>query len=703
MQAHSMRSFRNAVALLLVLCGIIATQAAQAAPYAAMVMDARNGEVIFARNHDTRLHPASLTKMMTLYVAFEAIKHGEVTLDTQFTTSRRATQQACVCLGLRQGQKLSLRYLIRAAALRSANDAAVVIAEGISGSVEAFGERMTRTARAMGMSNTTFLNPHGLTQTGHVSTARDMTILGRQLYFDYPQYYNIFSRRSDHAGVATVPNTNRRFLDAYSGADGIKTGYTRAAGFNLTASAQRGGKHIIVTMFGGSSAAARNAHVAELMDIGFSRAATRVATRAPSTPGYQGRGTVAVAQAPVAPTRNGDDDAGAAAKTIRLQMAVRRSLRPTPRPARDPDPAVLLAVRESVDAVVSDLAAAVSVEGDDATAEVAALAPDTLPLTPPARPETILADAEDRSPAAEDELALAAVAGFRMADPLPEDPEAEDRQAAAAPLTEDRDETSTTAQDSLAMAVAAGFPLADPDLTPDTDDMPEPESQAQAAAQETPEAQPDARAASEGVDFATAAGVDAALPLTAPADGTEVAAELSGQPADPDEGVIWIGAEASFMDDGPQPLAGPDTPAGLQAELDAAPDTAQALSGITLTSATVDVRDDAELHAIASAAEARGAIQSVPSAPEIIPRLSTSDGGRLWGVSLGQFNSRAAAERSLITVKMAEANALGNGVSRIRQTSGRFEASFAGLTQTEAERACLRLQARRMDCILARP
>ena len=109
-----------------------------AAPYAAMVMDARNGEVIHARNHDTKLHPASLTKMMTLYLAFEAVKHGEVGLDTKFKVSRRATLAECVCLGLREGQRISLRHLIRAAALRSANDAAVVIAEGISGSVEAF-------------------------------------------------------------------------------------------------------------------------------------------------------------------------------------------------------------------------------------------------------------------------------------------------------------------------------------------------------------------------------------------------------------------------------------------------------------------------------------------------------------------------------------------------------------------------------------
>lgn len=681
MQAHPMRSFRNAFALLLMLCGILATSLVQAAPYAAMVMDARNGEVIFARNHDTRLHPASLTKMMTLYVAFEAVKHGEVTLDTQFTVSQRAAGTACVCLGLRPGQRISLRYLIRAAALRSANDAAVVIAEGISGSVEAFGERMTRTARAMGMQNTTFLNPHGLTQTGHMSTARDMTILGRQLYFDYPQYYNIFSRRSDHAGVATVPNTNRRFLDAYAGADGIKTGFTRAAGFNLTASAKRGDKHIIATMFGGSSTAARNAHVAELLDIGFSRAATRVATRAPRTPAYQGRGAVAVAQAPAAPPRNGDDDSSAAAKTIRIQMAVRRSLRPQPRPLRDPDPAVLLAVRESVDAVVTELAAA-----PFGVAEDEGLAPDTLPRTPPARPETLLAETETGVAA---DLELAEAAGFGIAAPDAGNLEADAAVQIAAEVAADM-----PAEDALALALEAGFRLAEPDAP----EMAPPTEVAAADTEKEVLPAPLDLAGLEGPEAATDARDEQLAQTTSDGD--------AAQPL-PDQDLVWIGADASFLDGGPAPEDMADTAFALNADLDAnsVSERPDPLTGITLTSVPVETDDAAQMQAIAAVSEARDRMElaAATPAPEIIPRLSTSDGGRLWGVSLGQFNSRAAAERSLITVKMAEANALGNGVSRIRQTSGRFEAAFAGLTQSEAERACLRLQARRMDCTLARP
>jgi D-alanyl-D-alanine carboxypeptidase len=165
-----------------------------------MVMDARTGEVLHSRNADTRLHPASLTKMMTLYIAFEAVRLGEIDLDTQVRISANAAAEPPSKLGLRAGSTIRFRFLIRAAAIRSANDAATAIAEAISGSEAAFARRMNRTARALGMTRTTFRNAHGLTEDGHMSTARDMTLLGRRLVYDYPQYYNIFSRREDMRG-----------------------------------------------------------------------------------------------------------------------------------------------------------------------------------------------------------------------------------------------------------------------------------------------------------------------------------------------------------------------------------------------------------------------------------------------------------------------------------------------------------------------
>ncbi|MEM6888032.1 MAG: D-alanyl-D-alanine carboxypeptidase family protein [Pseudomonadota bacterium] len=265
---------------------VVLPLSAVAAPYAAMVMDARTGKVLHSRNAETRLHPASLTKMMTLYIAFEAVERGEISLDTKVRISRHAASEPPSKLGLRSGQKIAFRYLIRAAAVKSANDAATAIGEALEGSEAAFARRMNRTAKALGMTRTTFKNAHGLTEKGHMSTARDMTILGRHVLYDYPEYYNLFSRRSTHAGVKNVSNTNRRLLSAYRGADGIKTGYTRAAGFNLVASAERGQERIIATVFGGNSTTSRNARVAELLDMGFQRAPSRVALRKPSRPPY---------------------------------------------------------------------------------------------------------------------------------------------------------------------------------------------------------------------------------------------------------------------------------------------------------------------------------------------------------------------------------------------------------------------------------
>lgn len=331
-------------------CGVFAfvftallSAAAQAAPYAAMVIDARDGNVLHSRNADTRLHPASLTKMMTLYVVFEAVENGEISLDTKVRISAKAAAEPPSKLGLREGQTIALRYLIRAAAIKSANDAATALGEAIEGSEAAFARRMNRTAKALGMTRTTFKNAHGLTESGHLSTARDMTTLGRHLFYDYPDYYNLFSRTSAHAGIREVANTNRRLLGSYRGADGIKTGYTRAAGYNLVASAERGQERIIATVFGGNSTTTRNARVAELLDMGFSRAPSRVAVQKPTRPNY-------------AETRF------AAAKTVRPSGLITASLRPRPRPMPEPETLLVADAQADIDAAVASVAEAIAAD-----------------------------------------------------------------------------------------------------------------------------------------------------------------------------------------------------------------------------------------------------------------------------------------------------------------------------------------------------
>ena len=347
---------RDGLFLTVMLCAMVfAPLAGMAAPYAAFVVDARTGEVLHSRNADTRLHPASLTKMMTLYIAFEAIEHGEISLDTKVRISKHAAAQPPSKLGLRAGQRIKLRYLIRAAAVKSANDAATAIGEAISGSEAAFARRMNRTAKALGMSRTTFKNMNGLTAAGHLSTARDMTTLGRHVFYDYPEYYNLFSRITTDAGIKQVYNTNRRLLGAYRGADGIKTGYTRAAGFNLVASARRGNERIIATVFGGRSTATRNAKVAELLDLGFRRAPTNVRVRKPARPPYMGNRGLGKPSTPtpVAPSTGGYT-AGVAGKTIRLVTAVSKSMRPPQRPTVAPPEELLVAMKSDIESALAE-------------------------------------------------------------------------------------------------------------------------------------------------------------------------------------------------------------------------------------------------------------------------------------------------------------------------------------------------------------
>jgi D-alanyl-D-alanine carboxypeptidase len=404
---------------------IIVPLSAAAAPYAAFVMDARDGKVLHARNADTRLHPASLTKMMTLYVVFEAIENGEISLDTPVKISQHAASEPPSKLGLRAGQTIKLRFLIRAAAVKSANDAATALAEAIEGSEAKFARRMNRTAKALGMTRTTFKNAHGLTESGHLSTARDMTIMGRHLFYDYPEYYNLFSRLTADAGVSTVSHTNARLLKAYRGADGIKTGYTRAAGFNLTASAERNGERIIATVFGGQSTASRNAQVAELLDLGFKRAPSRVALHKPAKPPYLGK----IGGGSEAPMVADGSVEGGKGKTVRLvtAAAVKTSLRPQSRPL--PDTPVLVAKAEDIqraimEAKASGLSADPVAEPAQQAAETivvaqaamgSAKAVPTPTITPEARPKdlvtqnVVLAAATTVSQTATDKAVLAAI------------------------------------------------------------------------------------------------------------------------------------------------------------------------------------------------------------------------------------------------------------------------------------------------------
>ncbi|RZI99764.1 MAG: D-alanyl-D-alanine carboxypeptidase, partial [Brevundimonas sp.] len=246
----------------------LVAQSSDNARYAAIVVDAETGEVLFARYADAQRFPASVTKIMTLYLAFEALAEGKAKLDDVVTVSAKAAREPPSKLGLAAGETITLDNAMRATAVRSANDMAMAIAEHIGGSQERFAVMATRKARELGMTRTNYVNPNGLPDSRQVTSARDLAILARAVMRDYPQYYRYFGLHDWVYNGREYHNTNG-LLRGGNGYDGMKTGYTNASGYNLAASSVRDGKRLITIVLGGRSTASRNAHVAALMDTGF--------------------------------------------------------------------------------------------------------------------------------------------------------------------------------------------------------------------------------------------------------------------------------------------------------------------------------------------------------------------------------------------------------------------------------------------------
>jgi D-alanyl-D-alanine carboxypeptidase len=242
--------------------------------YAAIVVDANTGATMHASNADATRHPASLTKIMTLYLLFERLESGKLSLESQLRVSEHAADQAPTKLGLREGSTISVEDAIKGLITRSANDAAVVVAENLAGSEEEFARHMTRKARSLGMANTTYRNASGLPDSAQVTTARDQATLGRAIQERFPRYYRYFSIRSFTFRGQRIGNHNR-LLGSVEGVDGIKTGYIRASGFNLVTSVKRKGRHVVAVVLGGASAGARDSRMRQLLAQHVDKASTR--------------------------------------------------------------------------------------------------------------------------------------------------------------------------------------------------------------------------------------------------------------------------------------------------------------------------------------------------------------------------------------------------------------------------------------------
>lgn len=236
--------------------------------YAAFVVDETTGEVLHARRADDARYPASLTKMMTLYMLFEALERGDVTMSTEMTVSRHAAGQSPSVLGVESGDTITVETAIRALIIRSANDIAVVVGEHLAGTESAFATRMTSRARELGLTRTTFRNASGLPNSRQMTTARDMARLSIALHRDFPQYFHYFSERSFvHNGRTWRSHNN--LVGRVNGVDGMKTGYIRASGFNIAVTAERNGHRIVTVVMGGPSAASRDNHAEELVNAAF--------------------------------------------------------------------------------------------------------------------------------------------------------------------------------------------------------------------------------------------------------------------------------------------------------------------------------------------------------------------------------------------------------------------------------------------------
>jgi D-alanyl-D-alanine carboxypeptidase len=236
--------------------------------YAAIVVEAGSGDVLYAVNADQLRYPASLAKMMTLYILFEEIETGRLRTNSELSVSPNAARQPASKLGLRAGSSIRVEDAILAIAVRSANDVAVVVAENISGSEAAFAARMTRTGQSLGLRSTTFRNASGLPDPAQRTTARDMAALARALQTRFPRFYRAFSTRNFTYAGRNYESTND-LLGDIPGMDGIKTGYTRASGYSLATSVNRGGRRIILIVMGEPTHAARSAHVAALVGEHF--------------------------------------------------------------------------------------------------------------------------------------------------------------------------------------------------------------------------------------------------------------------------------------------------------------------------------------------------------------------------------------------------------------------------------------------------
>jgi D-alanyl-D-alanine carboxypeptidase len=393
------------------LSGFAAPAAAQIGShrYAAIVVEARSGNALVAANADETRHPASLTKMMTLYMVFEALRDGRLSLDSRIAFSAEAASRPPSKLGIPAGHSVTVEQAILALVTRSANDVAAAVGERLGGSEARFAQLMTMRARALGMDRTTFRNASGLPDPDQVTTARDMATLGRRLIQDFPDRYHYFAVSNVQFGGVRIRNHNR-MLESYEGVDGIKTGFINASGFNIVTSASRGGQRVVGAVFGGSSWVERDQHMAALLDRSFDQLgvagrataqvtpavlrtahagalprpgaaqARPVSTAEPARPATAAR---PAAEAPRSPTRTAARPATQPARATAAPRPATQTTRAAPRPASQTTRPAAQPQRQTAMPAPATTTTRTQATARAATTTTAARATTTEPLPPP--------------------------------------------------------------------------------------------------------------------------------------------------------------------------------------------------------------------------------------------------------------------------------------------------------------------------------
>jgi len=636
-----------------------------AAPYADIVVDANSGAVLHATNPDARRHPASLTKIMTLYLLFEQLEAGKFKLDTPLKVSAEAAGQTPTKLGLKPGSTLAVEDAIKGMVTRSANDAAVVVAEAIAGSEDDFAKLMTHKAQALGMKNTVYKNASGLPDDNQVTTARDQSTLGRAIQERFPRYYKYFSIRSFTFRGESISNHNH-LLGKVEGVDGIKTGYINASGFNLVTSVHRGNRYLVAVVMGGSSGGSRDAKMRDLISEKIAQASTK--RTAPMV--AEASGTSDFKPEPMVLTKA---EAKPEPKAV-AKAEPKPEPKPEPMVVTKPEPKVAAAKvepkeepkaeakAESRFAVASATSLPVRFNLSAAPAEPAAMRSEPAATATPTQARVVAGSTEPIRPVLVKTLTVRA--GVRTASLAPlhvASPAAEPQPAAAA------------APAPTPVAAAKAEPAAPP---------PAPVT----AAKSEPSAPPPAPvAAAKPEPSAPPAPVAAAKP--------EPAAALS---------------EVATK---PEPAAAPSTPAITAKGEPAAPPTPMAVAAAKpepaaeLPKPAIPSASPAPLAAAAPAPTAPAAKPApMPTARPASAALAAKPQHKPgWMIQVGAYPAEQAAKQRLSTVQ-SKASKMLTGAEAFTETIDKggttyYRARFAGLDKDKAEAACKYLKKNDVECV----